>query len=44
MSKKIVNKVLLDPEDLVGTLTFLLSNESKYINEQNIIVDDDWSL
>lgn len=44
MSKKIVNKALLDPEDLVSTLIFLLSNKSKYINGQNIIVDDGWSL
>ena len=39
-----LSKGLLDPEDLVGALIFLLSNESKYINGQNIIVDDGWSL
>jgi NAD(P)-dependent dehydrogenase (short-subunit alcohol dehydrogenase family) len=39
-----LNKGMLDTDDLVGTLLFLLSNQSKYINGQNIIVDDGWSL
>lgn len=38
------SKGLLDPKDIVGTITFLLSNSSKFINGQNIIVDDGWSL
>ena len=38
------NKGMLDAEDLVGTLLFLISDQSKYINGQNIIVDDGWSL
>ena len=37
-------KGLLDAKDIVGTITFLLSNSSKFINGQNIIVDDGWSL
>ena len=35
---------MLDAEDIVGTVIFLLSNASKYINGQNIIVDDGWVL
>jgi len=38
------SKGMLDAQDLVGTLLFLLSNQSKYINGQNIIIDDGWSL
>jgi NAD(P)-dependent dehydrogenase (short-subunit alcohol dehydrogenase family) len=34
----------LDPEDVAGALRFLLSDDSKYINGQNIVVDDGWSL
>lgn len=39
-----LNKGMLDPADLVGAVKFLVSDESKYINGQNIIVDDGWSL
>ena len=39
-----LSKGLLDPEDLIGALNFLLSRDSKYINGQNIIIDDGWSL
>jgi len=39
-----INKGMLDERDLVGALTFLLSDSSKFINGQNIIVDDGWSL
>ena len=35
---------MLDPEDVNGALIFLLSDDSKYINGQNIVVDDGWSL
>ena len=38
------SKGMLDSEDLCGSLLFLLSEESKYINGQNIIIDDGWSL
>lgn len=39
-----MTKGLLDKEDLSGTLLFLLSEQSQYINGQNIVVDDGWSL
>ena len=39
-----LNKGLLDPEDMLGTVKFLVSDDSKYINGQNIIIDDGWSL
>jgi NAD(P)-dependent dehydrogenase (short-subunit alcohol dehydrogenase family) len=35
-----LNKGLLNSQDISGTLIFLLSDMSKYINGQNIIVDD----
>tara|TARA_Y100000591_G_C21633064_1_gene593826 strand:+ start:62 stop:826 length:765 start_codon:yes stop_codon:yes gene_type:complete len=38
------SKGILDPEDINGALLFLLSEESKYINGQNIVVDDGWSI
>ncbi len=37
------SKGMLDPVDIAGTLVFLLSDQSQYINGQNIIVDDGWS-
>ena len=39
-----LNKGMLDTEDLLGTVKFLLSQDSKFINGQNIIIDDGWSL
>lgn len=39
-----LNKGMLDPSDLVGSLVFLLSEQSTYINGQNIVVDDGFSL
>ena len=38
------SKGMLDPEDIVGTIIFLISSDAKYINGQNIVVDDGWSL
>jgi NAD(P)-dependent dehydrogenase (short-subunit alcohol dehydrogenase family) len=38
------SKGMLDAEDIVGTIMFLISENSKYINGQNIVVDDGWSL
>ena len=39
-----LNKGMLDRKDVTGVLLFLLSDVSKYINGQNIIVDDGFSL
>ena len=39
-----LNKGMLDKNDINGSLLFLLSDLSKYVNGQNIIVDDGWSL
>lgn len=38
------SKGMLDAKDIVGTVLFLISDKSKYINGQNIVVDDGWSL
>lgn len=38
------SKGMLQPEDVVGALTFLLSDSSKYITGQNLTVDDGYSL
>ena len=38
------SKGMLDPEDVTGALLFLLSDQSEYINGQNLVVDDGWSL
>ena len=43
--KQVCNsKGLLDGIDVVHTIIFLISDKSKYINGQNIVVDDGWSL
>lgn len=39
-----INKGMIDPQDLKGSLLFLLSEDSHFVNGQNIIVDDGWSL
>lgn len=39
-----LNKGMLDPKDICGSLVFLLSDLSQFINGQNIIVDDGFSL
>jgi NAD(P)-dependent dehydrogenase (short-subunit alcohol dehydrogenase family) len=39
-----LNKGMLDKADLCGTLVYLLSDMSAYVNGQNIIVDDGFSL
>jgi len=38
------NKGLLDPHDLIGGLVFLLSDSSKYMTGQNLVIDDGFSL
>ena len=39
-----LNKGMLDSRDLTGTLTYLLSDMSQYVNGQNIVVDDGFIL
>lgn len=39
-----LNKGMLDKSDIAGTLVYLLSDLSQYVNGQNIIVDDGFSL
>jgi len=42
--EKCLNKGMLDKSDMKGTLVYLLSDMSRYVNGQNIIVDDGFSL
>lgn len=37
-------KGLLDASDITGALIFLLSEQSKFVTGQNIIVDDGWTI
>lgn len=39
-----VNKGMLDAKDITGAVCFLLSDDSTFINGQNIVVDDGWSV
>lgn len=41
--KDCLTKGMLDPSDLNSALEFLMSNSSKMVNGQNIIIDDGWS-
>lgn len=41
---KCLSKGMLDKSDLKGTLVYLLSDMSKYVNGQNIVVDDGFTL
>ncbi len=43
-NKFCLNKGMLDMEDIFGTINFLISDSSNYINGQNIIVDDGFTL
>ncbi len=42
--KECLNKGMLDKSDLKGTFIYLLSDMSKYVNGQNIIVDDGFTI
>jgi len=37
------SKGMLAPEDLAGTLVYLISDLSSYVNGQNIVIDDGWT-
>lgn len=39
-----LNKGMLDPTDITGSLIYLLSDNSLYVNGQNIVVDDGFTL
>jgi NAD(P)-dependent dehydrogenase (short-subunit alcohol dehydrogenase family) len=43
-NKLCLSKGMLDKSDINGTLIYLLSDMSKYLNGQNIIVDDGFSI
>jgi NAD(P)-dependent dehydrogenase (short-subunit alcohol dehydrogenase family) len=38
------SKGMMNAQDLNGTIVYLLSNMSKYVNGQNIVIDDGWTL
>ncbi len=42
--KETFGKGMLDVDDILGTIIFLLSSSSKFVNGQNIIVDDGFSI
>ena len=42
--KSALNKGMLEPSDVAGCAVFLLSSMAKYVNGQNFIVDDGWTL
>lgn len=42
--KYCLNKGMLDTEDLTGLIRFLVSDDSKYINGQGIVIDDGFTL
>jgi len=39
-----LDKGMLNPEDVVGTVLFVLSDVSRFLNGQNICVDDGFTL
>jgi NAD(P)-dependent dehydrogenase (short-subunit alcohol dehydrogenase family) len=43
-AKECLNKGMLNLEDVTGSLIYLLSSDSKYVNGQNITVDDGFTL
>ena len=43
-NEQCLSKGMLDKDDVTGTLLFLLSDASSYINGQNIVVDDGFTL
>lgn len=43
-SQHCLSKGMLVADDIVGSLIFLLSDQSKYMNGQNLVIDDGFSL
>ena len=43
-SKHCLGKGMLDPDDVLGAIVFLLSKNSQYIAGQNIVIDDGFSV
>ena len=43
-NKTIVGNRMADTDDLNGALVFLLSDSSRYVTGQNIVVDGGWSI
>lgn len=43
-AKYAMSKGMLDPQDISGTLLYLISDLSAFVNGQNIVVDDGWTL
>ena len=44
IEQKFLNKGMLDADDVVGTVLFLISDYSRYMNGQSIVIDDGFSL
>ncbi|WP_251963758.1 oxidoreductase [Salinibacter ruber] len=42
--KSCTDNGMLSTSDLAGVLLFLLSDKSRYVNGQNLVIDDGWSL
>lgn len=42
--RKTLGKGMLDVEDVIGSIIFLLSRSASYVNGQNIVVDDGFTL
>jgi NAD(P)-dependent dehydrogenase (short-subunit alcohol dehydrogenase family) len=38
------HKGMLNPDDIVGAALFLLSDDSTFINGQNLVIDDGWTV